>query len=87
MTNRHRGATPEAPLLGADSVNVGTTREPVRNVMLRLTQLFNLTGHPAIALPCGLTSDGLPCSLQLAGARGQTESLLRAARACEAHLG
>ena len=30
----------------------------VRNLMLRLTQLFNLTGHPAISLPCGLTRDG-----------------------------
>ncbi len=76
-----------APPLGADSVNVGSTQEPVRNVMLRLTQLFNLTGHPAIALPCGRTADGLPCSLQIVGARGQTEQLMRTALACEAHLG
>ena len=76
-----------APPLGADSVNVGPTREPVRNVMLRLTQLFNLTGHPAIALPCGRTSDGLPCSIQLVGARGHTEDLLRVALACEALVG
>ena len=76
-----------APPLGVDSVKVGPTQEPVRNIMLRLTQLFNLTGHPAIALPCGYTSDGLPCSLQLVGARRQTEPLLRVALACEAHIG
>ena len=32
------------------SVKVGTATEPVRNVMLRLTQLFNVTGHPAISI-------------------------------------
>src|SRR5439155_22034774 len=57
-----------APPIGAASVRVGTTTEPVRNVMLRLTQAFNLTGHPAIALPAGHTSSGLPCSVQLVGA-------------------
>jgi len=76
-----------APPLGVDSVKVGPTLEPVRNMMLRLTQLFNLTGHPAIAIPCGRTSSGLPCSLQLVGAHRQTETLLRAALACEAQIG
>jgi aspartyl-tRNA(Asn)/glutamyl-tRNA(Gln) amidotransferase subunit A len=76
-----------APLLGASSVQVGAKQEPVRNLMLRLTQLFNLTGHPAISLPCGRTSAGLPCGLQLVGARMQTEALLGVALACEGHVG
>ena len=75
-----------APLLGAASVRVGGTEEPVRNLMLRMTQLFNLTGHSAISLPCGRTDAGLPCGLQLVGARMQTEALLRVALACESHL-
>lgn len=75
-----------APLLGAESVDIGSTRQPLRNVMLRLTQLFNLTGHPAISLPCGLTSSGLPCGIQLVGARDRTEALLNVALACEAIL-
>jgi aspartyl-tRNA(Asn)/glutamyl-tRNA(Gln) amidotransferase subunit A len=70
-----------APPLGASSVEVGSAREPVRNVMLRLTQLFNLTGHPAIAIPCGFTASGLPCSIQLAAA--DTDVLLEIARTCE----
>src|SRR5262249_42673892 len=37
-----------APKLGVPMVTVGTVEEPVRNIMLRLTQLFNVTGHPAI---------------------------------------
>ncbi len=72
-----------APTIGASSVQVGKTAEPVRNMMLRLTQPFNVSGHPAIAIPCGTTAAGLPCSLQLVGCRGQTDALLRIALACE----
>jgi len=72
-----------APTIGATTVQVGKTAEPVRNMMLRLTQPFNVSGHPAIAMPCGSTSAGLPCSLQLVGCRGQTDALLRIALACE----
>jgi aspartyl-tRNA(Asn)/glutamyl-tRNA(Gln) amidotransferase subunit A len=28
---------------------------------------FNLSGHPAISLPCGWSSDGLPVGLQIVG--------------------
>jgi aspartyl-tRNA(Asn)/glutamyl-tRNA(Gln) amidotransferase subunit A len=76
-----------APPIGASVVPVEDREEPVRNLMLRLTQLFNLTGHPAISLPCGLTRAGLPCGLQLAGRMHETEHLLAAAGACEAALG
>src|SRR5207248_1129315 len=75
-----------APLIGAATVQVGETVESVRNLMLRLTQLFNVTGHPAIALPCGRTAVGLPASVQLVGCRQQTDALLRVALACEAHI-
>ena len=75
-----------APTIGATSVQVGATTEPVRNMMLRLTQLFNVTGHPAISMPTGHTSSGLPCALQLVGGRAQTDVLLRVALACEAHI-
>ncbi|MBI3493400.1 MAG: amidase [Acidobacteria bacterium] len=34
-----------APLIGSDTVQIGGKAEPVRNVMLRLTQLFNITGR------------------------------------------
>jgi aspartyl-tRNA(Asn)/glutamyl-tRNA(Gln) amidotransferase subunit A len=68
-----------APSIGASTVKIGSRDEPVRNVMLRLTQLFNLTGHPAVSLPCGTTADGLPCGLQLVGARGATDRLMQVA--------
>jgi len=41
------------------------------------TYPFNLTGHPALALPAGQTDAGLPASLQLVGRRYCEDILLR----------
>jgi aspartyl-tRNA(Asn)/glutamyl-tRNA(Gln) amidotransferase subunit A len=57
-----------APKLGAATVSLGGSEEPVRNAMLRLTQPFNISGHAAISIPCGKTSDGLPIGAQIVGA-------------------
>ena len=73
----------EAPPIGAATVPVKGGQEPVRNVMLRYTQPFNLSGHPAISLPCGTTRAGLPVGMQLVGHTGRTGDLLRVARAVE----
>ncbi len=72
-----------APPIGASTVDVAGTPQPVRSMMLRMTQLFNLTGHPAISLPMGETAAGLPCGLQLVGRLNDTEGLLATAAACE----
>jgi aspartyl-tRNA(Asn)/glutamyl-tRNA(Gln) amidotransferase subunit A len=47
------------------------------------TQPYNLTGQPAIVLPCGTTADGLPVGLQLAAAVGADDQLLAAASVVE----
>ncbi|HEX7140387.1 MAG TPA: amidase [Vicinamibacterales bacterium] len=72
-----------APIIGASTVDVGGKQEPVRNVMLRLTQLFDVTGHPAISIPSEPTKAGLPVGFQLVGGRHQTDELFRVALACE----
>ena len=76
-----------APVLGTDTIAIDGVDEPVRPLMLRLTQPFNLSGHPAIVLPCGRTSDGLPVSLQLVGHKAATAALLDVAAGVETLLG
>lgn len=44
---------------------------------------FNLTLQPAATVPCGLTKSGLPVGLQIVGAMGRDDLVLRAARAFE----
>ena len=72
-----------APPIGAATVPVKGGTEAVRAIMLRCTQPFNLSGHPAIALPCGKTPAGLPVGLQLVGHKGRTPALVQAALGVE----
>jgi aspartyl-tRNA(Asn)/glutamyl-tRNA(Gln) amidotransferase subunit A len=74
-----------APPLGASEVPVspdGARSIAVRTAMLRHTQPFNLTGHPAISIPLD-TSGALPVGLQIVGRLGATPRLLAIAAACE----
>jgi aspartyl-tRNA(Asn)/glutamyl-tRNA(Gln) amidotransferase subunit A len=41
------------------------------------TVAFNMTGSPALAVPCGLSSDGMPLGLQLVGRAWEESTLLR----------
>jgi aspartyl-tRNA(Asn)/glutamyl-tRNA(Gln) amidotransferase subunit A len=72
------------PRLGQTHVTWPHGEEPARAAMLRLTQPFNLSRHPAVALPVGLTPDGWPVSLQLVGR--DTASLVAVASSVEAVL-
>jgi aspartyl-tRNA(Asn)/glutamyl-tRNA(Gln) amidotransferase subunit A len=51
--------------------------------MLRNTRPFNVLGLPAISIPCGFTTAGLPVGLQIIGAPGAEGTVLAAARAYE----
>lgn len=50
------------------------------------TYLFNMTGLPALAVPAGFTDDGRPVGVQIAGAAGTEERLLRLGAAIEAAI-
>ena len=54
-----------------------------RYKMPSYTNPFNLTGLPAISLPCGFSAAGLPIGLQIAGRAFEESTVLRAAQAYE----
>lgn len=76
-------APPDAALpLGPDKI-AGRASPP--HLGWVFTWLFNVTGEPAISVPCGWTTDGLPVGLQLVAPRGRDARVLRVAAALEKH--
>jgi aspartyl-tRNA(Asn)/glutamyl-tRNA(Gln) amidotransferase subunit A len=73
-----------APISGQANISIDGTEVTVRAAMLKHTQLFNMTGHPAITLP--MSTGGLPVGLQLVGPSDCTTRLLDIAAACEKAL-
>jgi aspartyl-tRNA(Asn)/glutamyl-tRNA(Gln) amidotransferase subunit A len=54
-----------------------------RTYMRQARSPFNVTGHPALAMPTGLSRDGLPLSVQFVGRYFDEATLFRVARAWE----
>ncbi|MEM9631796.1 MAG: amidase [Pseudomonadota bacterium] len=75
--------TPATPEIAQKVGTIKTTRdgvdEAVGNAITRFTTFFNMTGHPALTMPCGMHSEGLPIGLQLVGRYFDEKTLLRAA--------
>jgi len=57
----------------------GVPADTVRKAWYPYTLPFNLSGNPAVTLPCGRGADGLPIGLQLVGPHLGDAHLLRAA--------
>jgi aspartyl-tRNA(Asn)/glutamyl-tRNA(Gln) amidotransferase subunit A len=80
-------ATPASPVgappIEDDQVQVGARLEPVRSAMGRLCRLGSFSGFPAIVVPSGFTTTGLPSSLHLMTAPYREALALRAAQAYE----
>jgi aspartyl-tRNA(Asn)/glutamyl-tRNA(Gln) amidotransferase subunit A len=56
---------------------------PRELILLRNTRPFNVWGLPAISLPCGFTTSGLPIGLQIAGPHWSENKVLQLAYAYE----
>ena len=73
---------PHGPVV-IDGVEVGR----VRHSWYPYTLGFNMTGHPAISIPCGLTEAGLPVGFQIAAGWYREELILDVAAQVESALG
>jgi aspartyl-tRNA(Asn)/glutamyl-tRNA(Gln) amidotransferase subunit A len=71
------------PLLVEKEIRVGRRKEPVRGILLRFTRPGNLTGLPAISVPCGFSHEKMPIGMQLLGRSFDEVTLLRVAHAYE----
>jgi aspartyl-tRNA(Asn)/glutamyl-tRNA(Gln) amidotransferase subunit A len=66
-----------APRIGSPTVDIRGTRYPAGDHSTRFTYPFNISGFPAMSVPCGFDREGLPIGLQLAAAPWQEALLLR----------
>ncbi len=72
-----------APRILAQEVQAGEVSIGTTAALTQYTRPYNITGSPAISVPCGFSQDGLPIGLQLAGRAFDEATVLRAAHAYE----
>lgn len=75
-------ATPVVPFLTAEAARTAKARPHTGGGAI-FTAPFNLTGHPALAVPCGMSAERIPIGLQLVGRAGGEADLLRLGHAYE----
>lgn len=75
-----------APLRSSRTIVAGGAEWPIHTLLTRCTAPFNLTGLPAISLPCGHDANGMPIGLQLVAPYAHDGRLLAAAARVEAIL-
>ena len=70
-----------APKIESDPVI--TSKEMALGTGYLLSRPSNIASAPAISVPCGLSSEGLPIGLQIMGSPGDEETVLKVAHAYE----
>ncbi|ETW92432.1 MAG: hypothetical protein ETSY1_43645 [Candidatus Entotheonella factor] len=71
--------------LGIRSVMIENREVPLLRAIVSATSPFNLTGQPALTLPCGRSLSGLPMALQIVGKPFDEATVLRIGYAYESH--
>jgi aspartyl-tRNA(Asn)/glutamyl-tRNA(Gln) amidotransferase subunit A len=72
-----------APRIGEKTIRLGGRDEDVRLATTRLVRGINVLGLPALSIPCGLGSNGLPIAVQIIGPAFEEALILRIGAALE----
>ena len=76
--------TPTAPMTAFPAEWASPSRDPLNPLPhIGFTVAFNMSGQPALSIPCGFSSEGLPIGLQIVGRRFDDVGVLSVARAYE----
>lgn len=75
-----------APKMDQNTVMVGSLELSAGNALTRFFSIFNMTGNPAMTVPAGFHSTGLPMGFQLIGGIGQDDLVLSAAITYEENI-
>lgn len=75
-----------APAIRPDVLPAGESDLALTSAMMRFVFPANLTGHPAVSVPCGYDAAGLPIGLQLIGRAWEEHRLLAFAAVVEAEV-
>ena len=71
------------PKIGEDTVTINSEQLDMNSCCVRFSRLANIAGIPALALPYGYSTEGLPLSIQLMAPKLHEAKLLRIAYAIE----
>ena len=81
--------TPTLPItafkIGSTTVFTRGKEEPVVGILARHTQFANVTGCPALTVPCGLTPAGLPAGIMIMGRNHDDLTVMKVGYAYEKH--
>jgi aspartyl-tRNA(Asn)/glutamyl-tRNA(Gln) amidotransferase subunit A len=79
--------TPTEPMVaskvGEQMIRFGDVEEDINVATGRYVAPFNLTGLPAISIPCGFSSEGLPIGMQIIGNAYDESTVLKVAHVYE----
>jgi aspartyl-tRNA(Asn)/glutamyl-tRNA(Gln) amidotransferase subunit A len=78
------GLVPPQPH-NAQSVTINGKEVNLVTALISATCPFNLTGQPALTVPCGFSASGLPLALQIVGKPFDEATVLQVGHAYEAH--
>jgi aspartyl-tRNA(Asn)/glutamyl-tRNA(Gln) amidotransferase subunit A len=89
MSNIDALVTPTEPIctpeIGQMTTKINNEEVAIQSLLTKFTSPFNLSGLPAISVPCGFDTNGMPIGLQIIGKHFDEATILQIAQAFESN--